>query len=72
MNTKNIYMSLGDSFCPDCNMQYSKSENSWICRKLTNKIDNDKDNFRSNICSCKLKPSNNYTEKYINIYLNIK
>ena len=57
---KNIYIGLGDSFCPDCNMRYSKSENSWICCKLTNKIDDDKDNFRTNICSCKLEPSNNY------------
>jgi hypothetical protein len=53
-------MGLGTSFCADCNMRYSKSENSWICCKLTNKIDDDKDNYGTNICSSKLEPSTNY------------
>lgn len=56
----NTIMGLGNSFCAHCDMRYSESENSWICCKLTNKIDDNKDNFRTNICSCKLEPLTDY------------
>ena len=56
----NITMGLGNSYCVNCDIRYSKSDNSWICCKLTNKMDDDKDDFGINICSCKLEPTTNY------------
>lgn len=61
--TNHILMGLGDSFCIDCNIRYSKSENSWICCKLSNKVDSCENIFSTNICSCKLEPGENYVCK---------
>ena len=35
---KYLYMELGESYCKDCNIRFSKLENRWICCKLN--IDN--------------------------------
>jgi hypothetical protein len=57
----NFTIGLGNSYCPRCVMRFSKSDNSWICCKLTSKADDDdNENYYANICSCKLNPSNNY------------
>ncbi len=59
-NFKNITMGLGKSFCTKCEIRYSQSENSWLCCKLTNSIDNDIKYHDTNICHTKLNSENNY------------
>ena len=52
----NICMGLGNSFCLDCQIRYSKSDKAWKCCKLEKGYKDDD----INLCSNKLSSSNNY------------
>lgn len=60
MKYGNSTLGLGDSFCFDCKIRYSKSENCWICCFLTTEIEKENDLCHTGICHSKLDNSNEY------------
>jgi len=56
----NSTMGLGDSFCFDCKIRYSKSENCWLCCFLTTEVEEENDLCYTGICHSKLDETNGF------------
>lgn len=59
---------LGNSFCFDCKIRYSKSENSWICCFLNTEIEEEKNYYHDILCCSKLDESNGFVCSCENIH----
>ena len=60
-NKKNMICGLGKSYCSNCQIRYSESENNWLCCKLLNGVDNDPNGGDyTYICSFELNKLKNY------------